>query len=79
MYVVNYGNNVVLVFVVNCIVYKYVVVGIKLSYYLIVVCYLLGVIVEVLGDVVMLDLFVVWDEVYWLFVVELIVVEVCLY
>lgn len=79
VYVQNIDKLQNLMFVVMWMVVCYVEIGVKFEYYFYVVEVLLLVICDVLGEVVIDELFVVWGEVYWFFVEILIGKECELY
>lgn len=61
------------------IVHRHVSLGIRPEQYPIVGRYLLEAVAEVLGDAVTAEVAAAWDEVYWLFAIELITAETRLY
>lgn len=64
---------------VDRIVHRHVSLGIRPEHYPIVGHHLLAAVGEVLGDAVTPEVAAAWDEVYWLFAVELIAAEARLY
>jgi nitric oxide dioxygenase len=65
--------------VLERIAHKHVSLGIRPEQYTIVGSHLIAAVAEVLGDAVTPEVAAAWDEVYWLFAVELIAAEARLY